>query len=116
LSTEVIGDATTTDAAMSDGLLQFVKRDDNSKYYDIVHYGYVIPHIVACHPANEEDPDQWHLILNGWFGKTFSTEEIRKFIFFLANAMATSAGFTRFGEYSRPANPFQQASVVAATA
>jgi hypothetical protein len=39
--------------------------------------------------------------------KPMTLEEAEDFIWFVANSMAVAAGFSSFGENSKPVNPFQ---------
>ncbi|HET8627408.1 MAG TPA: hypothetical protein VFL91_08310 [Thermomicrobiales bacterium] len=65
--------------------------------------GYRVPYLTA-YPGGA--PDTWHLVLDGRFGVDVTDEEPRRWLWFVANAMAVAAGYSSFGEHCRPINPF----------
>lgn len=68
--------------------------------YHLVVNGCKVPYIDLW----STESDDWSLIVDGRFGGLFTKEEIIKFGYILANAMAVSAGFTHHGPDSQPMN------------
>jgi hypothetical protein len=64
--------------------------------------GYKLPYIEAHTFA---DSDLISLILDDRFGLDTNTEELERWLPFLANAMAVAAGRTSHGEHSNIRNP-----------
>lgn len=59
-----------------------------------------VPHILLW----QRDNDTWSLNVDGRFGGDFTKDEIERFGYVLANAMAVSAGYTHHGSDSKPMN------------
>jgi hypothetical protein len=74
-----------------------------SDFYQITIDGYLVPYIEL---RKYPDGRGWDLTLNHCHGVDMTDEEVNKFIWWIANAMAVAAGYTSFGEHSKPANPF----------
>lgn len=70
--------------------------------------GYLVPYITACKTDGGENDGQLHLTVDGRFGVTCADEaEAQKWVWFIANAMAVTAGYSCHGEYCQPSNPFK---------
>ncbi len=63
-------------------------------------------HIVPLVSVAVADDGQWHIILDGRFGMVAAEDEAKRWLWFLANAMAVAGGYTSFGPFSRPRNPW----------
>lgn len=74
--------------------------------YRLTVYGYKVPHMRAELLAGTED--HWNLVLDGRFMlPEVSGDEIRRWLPFLANAMAIAAGYSAHGEHARKSNPYK---------
>ncbi len=72
--------------------------------YKLVIEGYEVPYLRA-HELKEGD-EQWALVLDER-ALIFCTDmEMRKWVRFIADAMAVAAGYTSFGVHCQPRNPF----------
>lgn len=77
----------------------------SEEYYVLTFGGYKIPYIKATRDKN----NIWALHLdNNTVLPEITEEELNKWIGFLVEAMAMSAGLTCFGENSKPLNIFKQ--------
>lgn len=76
------------------------------KYYKITVDGYEVPNIAAR--KSRLQTDKWELLLDGRFSITVQEKDMQQWLWFLANAMAISAGYTCHGEQSCIANPFKK--------
>jgi hypothetical protein len=74
----------------------------SGEYYRITVEGYKVPHIIVRKLEN----DKWDLVLDERFSITASGEEIQRWMWWVANAMAIAGGFTSFGENSLPMHPY----------
>lgn len=69
--------------------------------------GYKVPHItVIKHTAPENDGLLSLSLPNGGGGMDATEDEVKKWAWWIAQAMAVAAGYTTFGKGSIPANPF----------
>ena len=73
-------------------------------YYKLTFNGYEVPYIKANLVPGTEDT--WLLFLDSRFGIEVSGDELRRWLWFVANAMAVAAGYTSHGEHCRVRNPF----------
>lgn len=65
--------------------------------------GYRVPHIEALNVAD----GQLGLLLDGRYMVQCTEEEARRFLWFIANAMAVAAGYSAHGRHCTQLNPFQ---------
>lgn len=65
--------------------------------------GYQVPHIAA-----RKNGDGWTLVLDGRYAIDVTEDEVERWLWWVANAMAVAAGYTSFGEHSAPLNPFRR--------
>ncbi len=68
-----------------------------ARYYKLSVSGYQVPYIVV-YPTQD---GQWDLTVDNRFTATFTQEEIEKFGWILAHAMAVSAGYVCHGSGKR---------------
>ena len=73
--------------------------------YKITVHGYRVPHIMAHLKAGTEG--RWVLVLDERFMLEVEDDEVRRWMPFLANAMAVAAGYSAHGENSQPVNPYK---------
>jgi len=73
------------------------------EYYHAVVDGFEVPYIKLR--KNESD---WDLVVDGRYSVTASGDEMDRWIWIIANAMAIAAGYTSHGEQSIPTNPFHR--------
>ena len=52
------------------------------------------------------DNGEWWLVLDGRFGVQAPEEELKKYIWLIANALAIGAGYTYHGPNAKISNPF----------
>ena len=72
------------------------------EYYRVRVGNFEVPYIEA-----HKTKDGWSLTLDHRFGVDMSDDELQRFMWWIANAMAIAAGYTSFGENSKPSNPFK---------
>jgi len=72
----------------------------------------IVPHLRLFEGAD----GQASLVLDGRFGVDGTEDEIRKWVCFVAHAMAVAAGYSCFGEQSAPMNPFKPGLSIGITA
>ena len=75
------------------------------EYYKLSVDGYKVPYVTA-RPLDVKRT-RWHLDLDGRFQIEIGEENFQDFIWFLANAMAISAGYSCHGENCVPMNLFK---------
>lgn len=73
--------------------------------YKVAVNGYVVPHLTAV--LIEGTEDQWNLICDGRFMMQAPDHEVRRWLWFIANAMAVAAGYSSHGEHSCVPNPYR---------
>ena len=73
------------------------------EYYHVVVDGFDVPYVTLR--KNNLD---WDLIVDGRYSITASGDEMDRWIWIVANAMAIAAGYTSHGENSVPINPFHR--------
>ena len=66
--------------------------------------GYLVPYLTA-NPTNPSRTE-WEIVLDGRWGITLKHEDIETVVWFVANALAVGAGFTKHGEGSGLRNRF----------
>lgn len=74
----------------------------HGNHYEVMVEGQSIPGIKVY----ETDDGQLSVTLDGRFGVTTTRDELERWAWFIANAMAVAAGYTCFGRDARPSNPF----------
>lgn len=72
-------------------------------YYKITIDGFKVPYITATKLQN----GSWSLLLDERFEIEVSEAEIDRWMWWIANAMAISAGYSSFGENGIPYNNFK---------
>ena len=75
--------------------------------YRVSSDGYEIPHI-EVRPLSGANDGSMNVILDGRFCVWTAEEEAKKWLPFLAHAMAVAAGFTCHGENSQEANIYKR--------
>lgn len=99
---------------MSDEVLTFPKPYATTQFQEwhegmrVIHEERRVPHLRAF----QTGPTMWSLVLDGRFGIDGTEEECKKWVWFVANAMAVAAGYSCFGEESGPINPFKPGRLV----
>lgn len=74
------------------------------EHYRLTVDGYHVPHLTAQLVPGTED--HWNLVCDGRFMLDAPGEEIRRWLWFVANCMAVAAGYSCHGENCRPINPY----------
>ena len=88
---------------MSDNQLTRIANLNNG-YFVLAIDGYMIPFI----KARQNEDKSWTLLLDDRFAVDITDEnELNKWIWWIADAMAISAGWTAFGKDGKRSNPFQ---------
>jgi hypothetical protein len=72
--------------------------------YKLLVEGCIVPYLTATKNNNGD----WNLTLDERYGITATEEEVGKWLWFLAYAMAVAAGYTCFGENSKQMNLFSR--------
>ena len=75
-------------------------------YYEVTVDGYKVPRIKA-NKVHNGDGDEWDLLLDDRFSIIATGEEIEKWLWIVANAMAIGAGYSCFGENSVKINEYK---------
>ncbi|MCI0731011.1 MAG: hypothetical protein L0332_30380 [Chloroflexi bacterium] len=78
--------------------------------YRLVVDGCQVPHIELHRPINA--PQGWELVVDDRFAADVSEDEVLRWGYVLANAMAVSAGYTCHGPNSQPYNLFKRQVVM----
>jgi len=73
-----------------------------AEYYRIMVDGYLVPKITAV----KIEENLWNITLDERYGITAPGEEIQKWMWIVANAMAIGAGYSCFGENSQIINQY----------
>jgi len=73
-----------------------------TEHYKVTVGGYQIPYTKLVKAGNV-----WNVILDGRFSITATDDEISRWMWLLANAMAIAAGYTCHGASCKPANLYQ---------
>ena len=73
------------------------------EYFMVTIEGYMVPYIKI-----RKLSDSIELSLDDRFCVTIKNDDADAILWFIANAMAISAGFTSFGEHSKRAEPFRR--------
>ena len=73
-----------------------------SEHHELTVGGYQVPYI-SIQPLSDGNLD---LSVDNRFCATFTPDELKKFGWILAQAMAVAAGYSCHGHGSRPINPF----------
>ena len=71
--------------------------------YRLTVLDYRVPYLAA----NKREDGSWWLVLDERFGIECSDDDLRKWVPFLADAMAVAAGYSCHGDHSGPTNPFK---------
>mgnify|MGYP005822958257 CR=1 FL=1 len=76
---------------------------ESNEFHEIVIDDHLVPYLKAYRTG----VDEWSLSLDNRFVvSNCSKEELKKWVWFIANAMAIAAGYTSFGKNSKPYNRF----------
>ena len=67
--------------------------------------GYVAPHLRAVLQSGTEDV--WTICCDGRFLMEAPDAEVKRWLWFVANAMAVAAGYTNHGKGARPQNLYE---------
>lgn len=73
--------------------------------YDLTVDGYQVPYIQAS--KLETGDYQWTLRLDRRYAIDCTDLEMRKWLWFIADAMAVAAGYSSHGRHCKPLNPFK---------
>jgi hypothetical protein len=65
--------------------------------------GYSVPYVEAY----QKEADTWTLVLDHRFSVDATGEEVQKWLWWIANAMAIAAGYSCHGENSEPLNRYK---------
>jgi len=76
----------------------------SGEYYVATVDGYKVPFV----ELRKVDENNWDLLLDGRFSVQASGDEIQRWLWIVANAMAISAGYSCFGENSKKLNPYKR--------
>lgn len=76
-----------------------------AEHYRVVVNGYEVPYLTAYLIPGTED--EWNLVADRRFIMQASGDEVRRWLWFLANCMAVAAGWSAHGENSQPVNPYR---------
>lgn len=68
--------------------------------------GFAVPHIRAVELQCENE-GLFNLVVDGRFSITVEKEDLEKWLWFIANAMAVAAGYSGHGENSCVPNPYK---------
>lgn len=92
------------DPAETEEGVQFFRLDNTLERVMIVVDGYEVPYLEAWKTNLPDGQIYYHISLDNRFGISGTEAEIKKWIRFIANAMAVSAGRTSHGPNSRLIN------------
>ena len=71
--------------------------------------GYIVPHLTVSTVKSQGPEDgMFNVMLDERFCVCCTQEELDKWGWFIANAMAHAAGYSSFGENSNPVNPYRR--------
>lgn len=73
------------------------------RYYKISVCGFLVPKL----KARKSDSGEWSVTLDGRFSIDVKEDEMQRWVWILANAMAISAGYSCFGENCVPLNIYK---------
>jgi hypothetical protein len=71
--------------------------------YKILIDGYKVPYISAKHL----EIDKWELLLDDRYSLIATSDQIQNWMWWVANAMAISGGYTSFGENAEKTNMYK---------
>ena len=72
-----------------------------------------VPHLAVFRSWQRQDGETMlTLVLDGRMSVEGSSEEVKRWIRFVADSMAVAAGYSCFGEHSAPVNPFKPGMAV----
>ncbi len=100
-----------------DNVLKMPRGDYGTQFWvfhegeRVIHNNYRVPHLRFF----RQDEGHGTLVLDGRFGIDGTEEEIKRWVGFVADAMAVAAGYSCFGEHSAKLNPFKPGKLVGIT-